>query len=138
MFIIRTPEEVQRYHLAFHCKRGDWWFERLIPGRFTHVSAFAYLTGPRMWLLIENSPRTNARVCLWPDDGDVTMPPGLIAWTSNCSILAADVRRRYDFRLKLGFWCVSAAKDLIGSRSRALSPEGCWRDLLSRRSVARL
>jgi hypothetical protein len=132
MLIVRQPEEVARWHLAFHVKQGLWLpFERFIPGRFTHVSAFTYLGGPKCWLLIEQSPRTNARVVVWPDASEsYDMPPTLAAWTDDCSILAVDVRRRHGFSLKLGFWCVSAVKDLIGVSSWALSPEGLWRDLV--------
>lgn len=131
MLIVRQAEEVSKWHLAFHVKQGLWLpYEKLIPGRFSHVSAFAYLGGPKCWLLIEQSPRTNARVVVWPDASETyNMPPMLSAWTDNCSILAVDVRQRCGFRLNLGFWCVSAVKDLIGVSSWALSPEGLWRDL---------
>jgi hypothetical protein len=132
MLIVREPEEVARWRLAFHLKRGLWLpWERLIPGRFTHVSAFTYLGGPKCWLLIEQSPRTNARVVVWPDASEsYLMPPTLAQWTDDCSILTVDVRQRYGFSLKLGFWCVSAVKDLVGSKSWALSPEGLWRDMV--------
>lgn len=131
MLIFRQPEEVTRWWLAFHVKQGYWRYERLIPGRFSHVSAFAYLSGPKVWLLVENSPRTQSRIAIWPDaSDDPTMPPQLAEWTTHCSILRAEVRQRQGFRLKIGFWCVTAVKDLLGSSSRALSPEGLWRDLI--------
>lgn len=132
MLIVRQAEEVARWHLAFHVKQGLWLpYEKFIPGRFSHVSAFSYLGQAKCWLLIEQSPRTNARVVVWPDASETyNMPASLAAWTDDCSILAVDVRRRHGFSPKLGFWCVSAVKDLIGVSSWALSPEGLWRDLV--------
>ena len=133
MLVIRQPEEVARWHLAFHVKQGRWKWEFLIPGRYSHVSAFAYLPLAKCWLLIEQSPRTNARCVVWPDASEtLNMPATLALWTDDCSILAMDVRRRYGFSLKVGFWCTSAVKDLIGVKSWALSPEGLWRDLVSK------
>lgn len=128
MFVFRQPEVVSRWYLAFHLKRGDWWAERLIPGRFSHVSAFAYLEGPKIWVLIDHTPRRTGTVAVWP--GEPIVPPELGLWTANCSILLADVRHREGFRPRFGFWCVTAVKDLIGHSGRALSPEGLWNDLV--------
>lgn len=130
MIIVRQAEEVQRWHFVFHVKHHTWWGERFIPGRFSHVSAFAYMHLAKVWILVEQSPRTNTRVLVWPEYRADEMPPFLINWTMDSSILAADVRRRSDFRPKTGFSCVGSVKDLIGSRSRALSPEGLFHDLV--------
>ena len=128
MFIQRTPELVSRWYLAFHLKRNDWWGERLIPGRFSHVSAFSYLDGPKVWVLVDHTPRRTGTVGIWPSDHHI--PSELGVWVANCSILRADVRQREGFRPRFGFWCVTAVKDLLGSESGALSPEGLWNDLV--------
>lgn len=133
MIIIRQPEEVARWHLAFHVKRLTWWGEYFIPGRFSHVSAFAYLSLAKCWLLIEMTPRSNAKVVVWPDASEnYIMPSPLVRWTEDCSILAMDVRRRYGLSVKVSFFwrCTTAVKDLLGVKSRALSPEGLWDDLV--------
>jgi len=104
MFVVRQPEIVTRWYLAFHLKDGVWWGNRFIPGRFSHVSAFAYLPLPKIWLMIDHTPRRTGTAAVWP--GEPLVPPELALWTANCSILVADVKQREGFRPRFGFWCV--------------------------------
>jgi hypothetical protein len=122
--------QVERWHVVFHMKRHEHLLEKLVRGRFGHVSAFAHLIGPGVWLMIDFSPLTGPHCVLWPFlDDPHQMPLGLAEWTANASILKAIVRRKRGFAPKWGLYCVPFVKQLVGSTSRALSPEGLWRDL---------
>jgi hypothetical protein len=111
-------------------KQGKWRYEWAMPGRFAHVSAFAWMGRAKVWLLIDFSPLTGPHAVVWPFlKDDKAIPLGLMNWIANANILKAKVRRKRDWTPKFGFYCVSQVKMLLGSPSWALSPEGLWRDL---------
>jgi len=131
MLARREAEEVKRWLVAFHLKRGEWRHERLIPGSFAHVSALARLDRNRSWLVYSFSPLTGPCVAVFPFEAEdeTKLPPGLADWVRNASILSVKVRQKRDFTPKWGFFCVSSVKMLTGSASRALFPQALWRDL---------
>src|SRR6516164_6223715 len=82
--VLRRPMQVERWHVVFHMKRHEHLLEKLVRGRFGHVSAFAHLIGPGVWLMIDFSPLTGPHCVLWPFlDDPHQMPLGLAEWTAN-------------------------------------------------------
>ena len=124
LLVAREPEEVRAWFVAFHVKKYEWWGERFIPGRFGHVSAFAFLPRARSWVLFSFSPVTGPTVAVFPleADDELGMPRGLALWTRHTGILKVKVRRNRDWTPKAGLFCVAGVKMLIGSKSRALLP----------------
>lgn len=124
-----TDFEPTAWLLVFHISTGKRWLDRLIPGRFKHVSAIGYVPASRVWLLVDVALDRLAPKAV-RDDG--TLPVVVARTMAGNGVLRVRVDRRA--RLlggRLGFWCVPAMKHLVGARSGALRPDRLWRDLVA-------
>jgi hypothetical protein len=97
---------------------------RLLLGRFQHVSAFTYIPGVGAWILYD---------CQWGGTRIAFLPRlnVLIAYTRGCAVVKFD--RIYKPTLlagRLGFYCVSAVKQLLGVRCQSILPDGLYRYLI--------
>ena len=97
---------------------------RLVLGRFQHVSAFTYIPGTGAWLLYD---------CQWGGVRLALIPRlnVLVAYTRDCAVIKFD-RRYQPFALtsRFGFYCVPAIKQLLGLSCVAATPDGLYRHLI--------
>ena len=104
------------------------WFDRLVPGRFKHVSVAAYLDVPKVWLFYDIGWTGTKIKVLSAKSGEIYLGRYLV---SGRKILRVPYSRAPTswWTKVLGIWCVPAVKHLIRSRSGALLPDSLWRDL---------
>ena len=118
--------EPTRWVLVFQRSSTIWWVRWLNPGRYKHVSAYAYLPGFKAWLIYEvNLIRTSIVVV---PDGQEGL--GWLYELTRDSDLVA-VKRGAHASVPLLGWCVPAIARLIGLRSRALRPDRLFRDCIA-------
>lgn len=131
MFYLAEPDEISEWFLVFHTKRSPTWWLRLVnPGRFTHVTAFAYAKGTQTWIFIDPT-MFSTRVFVAPDGSQAER---LLAQVSvDAAIIKMRVLPGERFRLRLLFSCVSAARHLLNLPGGygALSVDRLWRDCLA-------
>lgn len=118
------------YAAFFEGGERYWWFPLCKPG-FRHVMAFGYCVHAGCWLIHDVSlGRTYVRA-LRPEAFDAW----LAALPSHRTILRvpgpAHEAPCPNPGFRLGFWCVPATAHLLGVPSRALRPEGLYRDLIA-------
>lgn len=123
-----TIIEPEHWTLAFFRTSPHWWVQ-MVPGRYKHVSAFAWVPDLRLWLVYDIT-LGGTRLLLLPDSmeaqrrlADMTLGADLVRMPrqlrkSNAPPFAA-------------FYCVPAIKHLIGLRCGALLATGLWRHCLA-------
>lgn len=113
--------------LIFHRQSSKEWLDRLIPGRFKHVSAVGYVAEGDVWLFYDvQFDRTLVRAVLGEAGRDACARQ--IAGNAVLRVAAGGPCLR---PWRFGFWCVPAMKHLIGARTGALLPAHLWRDLVA-------
>lgn len=127
MIIKREAEEVTTWCLAFWPHATNRWFDRLIPGRFKHVSAFAYSPRARTWVLIDTSVFCT-QVTLLPATGPLAEAM-LARMTEGSSVLRINARSQAGVRFPWPLVCTSAVASLVGLRG-ALLPDTLWRNCI--------
>lgn len=121
--------------VLFHPRSRHRWVERLLPGRFKHVSALGYVAAPvRCWVWCD-ADLWASRVMLCGADDDRAWLGSIIGDNVAIRFAACEPpvggyasRLRSPLQLRT---CVSAVKHLIGLRSGALRPDALWRDCLA-------
>lgn len=113
--------------LVFNREASSRWFGALVPGRYKHVRAYAYVPFLHVWVFYD--PDFRGTDIIVAADGEPAKR--LIAsWTVKADLMmmrVTDARARP----RIGFWCVPMIKSLIGLRSSALRPDGLWADCLA-------
>jgi len=122
-----TAVEPENWFLVFHPISSTRWLNRL-PLRFRHVSAFAYVHAPKVWLFYDVQFWCTRHIILLDDQTSLDF---LAAVTEGCTVLSMRRRGPARFWFRVGFWCVPAIKHLLGLRSSALLPTGLLRDCLA-------
>jgi hypothetical protein len=115
--------------ICFHRDCRTWWINRLVPGRFKHVTAIGYSPIAKVWIFYDPAiDRTRISVM---QDGDGTSDV-LAAWIRNATVVSVnlDVAGHPAGRWRLGLWCVPIVAQLIGLRSGAVLPSRLLRDCL--------
>lgn len=115
--------------VVFNVEASSWWM-RLIPGRFKHVRAYAFIPKTRTWLFydvhfggtelmaIPDGP--DARAAIWSYIG----PPGC---SYVVSVPRLPRRRRW---FPWSNWCTPALRHLLNLPGSALRPSAFYRDCL--------
>lgn len=106
--------------------RQNWW-DWLTEPEWRHVCAFGYSVTADAWVIYDVAD-THSRISVvdgrWMD-----------RWfDTNAGRFTAVLKvhtKPGDLRSRLGLWCVTAVKHLVGSRSSALRPHALYRDLLA-------
>lgn len=124
-----TAYEPAAWLILFGATTGKPWLDRIIPGRFKHVSAAGWVAGAKTWVFYDAAWRRTSLKLLPDKEGDryyavKQRGHGVLKVEAD-----PDVRGRALFRA--GFWCVPAVKHLLGSRSGALRPDRLWHDLVA-------
>ena len=124
---VLRPAEPGRWTVVFHRKAENWFFAAIAMGHFKHVSAFAWVPDCQAWVHYDLGFR-RTRITLLPDtkkseaylaelitgNAIVTMPP------------RAGVVRVF----RLGLFCTTAVKHLIGIGGSALRPDALFASCL--------
>src|SRR5581483_3821694 len=122
-----TEPRLPRLWLVFFgeaCGR-PWWARALRPG-FRHVSAAAWFDRAERWIYFDPlSSGLHIEIDTHAGFGSRFAQ----LWRDSAAILRVRAVPRQG-RLPPAFFCVGAMKALLGTRSRALSPRGLYRDLL--------
>jgi hypothetical protein len=106
--------------------------ERILLGRFRHVSAFTYIPGFRAWLIFDVQ-WGGMRLVLFSHEMAKDI---FIELTRDCEIVRfARQHKPKMFAGRLGFYCVSAIKCLLGLSCVALLPDGLYRHLVEHGGV---
>lgn len=116
-----------RWFVVFDPVAANPWVQRLVPGRFKHVRACAFVPVLRLWLFYDVA-LANTLVLALPDGEEAERY--IATFTAGCEQIAM-VPRRYGRPRLLPFTCVSAVKHLIGLNSGALRPDALYRDCLA-------
>lgn len=117
----------ERWIICFRRTSEVWWVNWLAGGRFKHVSAFGYVAAVDHWVFLDWR-----FACI-----DILIARGEAAkqlmhhYTKNADLLGMAANpdgAAHGFRF--GTYCVPAVKHLLGLRSRAVRPDGLYRDCI--------
>lgn len=126
--------EARRWTVVFHRKAENWFFDLIAMGEFKHVSAFAWLPEFGLWVFYDVGFR-RTRI--------MHMAEGVAAHATIAAIVDGNCTVTFDARnenlplFRLGFFCTTAVKHLIGVRSSALRPSALIRHLVAQGGVIR-
>lgn len=102
------------------------WLDRLLPGRFKHVSAAGYVAETATWLFV--NPQRGRTIVEAIPDGDEAFR--LNGWCDRAEVIVMPRGFDLGYRFRGPFSCVSVVAALLGLRSGALRPDGLYRDCL--------
>jgi len=130
---IDTAVEPNEWFVVFHTKAMNRWLALLACGKFKHVSALAYCPGFKAWLLFD-AQWTGMRLILMPHETAKTF---YAEYTADCVVLKMTrVHRTMPVSTRLGFYCVTATKHLLGLHTGALRPDAFYRACLKAGGIA--
>lgn len=125
-FVVR-PAEAERWTVVFHRKAENWIFGLIAMGRFKHVSAFAWLPDVQRWLVYDVGFR-RTRIVVLPDT--IESRAHLARVITGNAIVTMPVRTDAMPVMRLGLFCTSAIKHLIGLPGGALRPDALFASCL--------
>jgi len=105
------------------------WINRLVPGRYKHVRAYAYLPGLKAWLFYEVHLYRTA-IVVAPDNRD-TLARIMWPFVKDCDLVSVPRQECERMRLPILGWCVPAIRHLLGVPGGALLPDALYRDCLA-------
>lgn len=126
--------EARRWTVVFHRKAENWFFAAIACGRFKHVSAFAYLPELGIWTIYDVGFRRTRLTHL--ADGVHAHAVISAIVDGNC-LVTVDARADCLPLFRIGLFCTTAIKHLIGVRSSALRPDRLFRHLVAQGGVVR-
>lgn len=125
--VTETGYEPIDWLVVFHETCGKPWLDRLIPGRFKHVSAMTWCEIGQVWLFYYPSHRRSQVYVMPKKTGDAWAAQLMAAGT----VLRVPVQRNGPARLpRFGFWCSTAIAHLLGIKGGAL-PMTVYRSCLA-------
>jgi hypothetical protein len=120
--------EPARWLVCFSPKSDYPWVNRLVPGKFKHVSAFGWVEAWDCWLFVEHAgPRLFVEVVPHGDLAHERMNRAM----SGCTVVVVPRGFGTQFRFRPLNNCVSTIGHLIGLRRSALLPDGLYRNCLA-------
>jgi hypothetical protein len=114
--------EPSYWNVVFH--PSETRLNRILLGRFQHVSAFTYVPGIAAWILFD---------CQWGGVRIAVIPRinMLVAYTSGCAVIKFDRHyQRFAICSRFGFYCVPAIKQLLGLSCVAATPDRLYHHLI--------
>lgn len=118
------------WNIVFNREAASWW-SSLVPGRFKHVRAYAFLPAQKLWLFYDVH-FGGTDIAVVPDGPDAIRaiysfigPEGR---SEIVSVRRLPRRRRW---LPLANWCTPALRHLTGLPGSALLPDGFYRECLA-------
>lgn len=127
---VATPDAIEptEWFVVFHRKAASRFFSLIAFGEFKHVSTFAYCPGFKVWLIYDVQ-WSGTRISLIADNEQGRLAVG--RWIDGCEVVK--VTRNWKstgLHSRLGLYCVSAVKHLIGLRCVAATPSALYRHIL--------
>jgi hypothetical protein len=122
--------EPDYWNVVFHPSRTR--LERILLGRFRHVSAFTYVPGFKAWLIFDVQ-WGGVRLALFSHQAALEH---FLELVGDCTIVK--FYRQHRDRLitaRLGFYCVPAVKCLLGLSCVAVTPGALYRHLMNNGGV---
>lgn len=134
MDISRIPAgcEPMRWTIVFHRKAENWFFSLIAMGHFKHVSAFAWVPALRIWLVYDVGFR---RTRLVPMGDSPETRAYLMALIAGNALVSIDVCIDALPLMRLGLFCTTAIKHLIGLDAGALRPDALFHHCLKHGGV---
>lgn len=114
----------QEWFVVFK-RRSRGRITNMIPGRFKHVLAFAFMPAVRAWLFVEFAWQGGTAVAIVPND----IADRYLSRASHNAVVVK-VRAGRAGMPRWGLWCVPAIAHVTGIRSCALRPDAFFRDCL--------
>jgi hypothetical protein len=120
---IPSAIEPNEWFVVFHTKSLSPVLSFLAFGERKHVSAFGYCPGLKVWLLYDVQ-WGGTRIMLLDK-------AAIMEWTRGCDVLKiARVNHRMGLSSRIGLYCVSAVKHLIGLVCVAVTPDQLYRHII--------
>jgi hypothetical protein len=114
------------WFLAFYLRTSDPRLDRFIPGRFKHVSAFAYAPGVKCWLYYDVN-LAGVTFLIFPHDSR----QALINLSRGAAVVKLrKTQKRMPWHSRIGFYCVPAIQHLLCLSGVAFTPTGLYRLVL--------
>lgn len=128
-----TATEPAEWFVVFHRKSTSRLFSMLSCGEFKHVSAFGYCAGFKAWIVYDVTwAGSYIRLVAHDEAGKQTLGE----WTAGCDLVRiARATAPPPVLSRLGLYCVSAIKHLLGLGCVAMTPSGLYRHLLKHGGV---
>lgn len=123
----REPDEVEDWLLAFHSWSPSRLVRLMIPGKFKHVTAFAWSPRALTWVFLDFS-LDGARVIVLPAGDQALFEIGRLI--DGAAVLRVKALPKDGRRQLLVFGCVGAIKHLLSLRCGAVRPDSLWRFLV--------
>lgn len=125
-----TIHEPQVWNVVFNREAASGW-ARLVPGRFKHVRAYAFVPATRLWLFYDVH-FAGTEIFAVPDGPDANAAIFSFIGPEGASDIVA-VRRlpARPRRFPWSNWCTPALRHLLNLPGSALLPDGFHRDCLA-------
>lgn len=121
--------EPDLWHVVFWSHTDSRWVDRLVPGRFKHVSAFGRIGALGVWVFV-NPTFARLQIALLPE-GKLANS-AMSEWlTDENEAISVPATRGETARFWPWLSCVSIVAHLTGVRSCALRPDAFRRDCLA-------
>lgn len=124
--------EARRWTVVFHRRAENWFFAALAMGEFKHVSAFAFIPDLGIWTIYDVGFRRTRLMHLADTEAAKTILAHIVR--GNCTVTVETGSGGLPL-MRLGLFCTTAIKHLIGARSRALRPDRLFRHLVAQGGV---
>lgn len=124
---VLRPAEATRWNIVFHRKAENWIFGVIAMGRFKHVSAFAWVPDCAVWLHYDVG-FWHTRITVLPDTVEATTC--IARLIDGNAVVSMPVRTGAVPLFRLGLFCTSAVKHLIGLGGSALRPDALFASCL--------
>ncbi len=122
--LILQATEPARWTVVFHRRAENRIFSAIAMGHFKHVSAFAWLPEVRVWLIYDVGFR-RTRITVLPDTA--ASKQKMVDLIRGNAIVTMPVRFDAMPVLRLGLFCTTAVKHLIGLSGVATRPDALYR-----------
>lgn len=130
-----TPDAPSKFEplswlLLFSTRTRMPWLDRLVFGRFKHVTAMGWVEAAGSWVIYDVQ-LCRTRITVMPEEEGTAWVGRCIAADPDAVVLRVPVHERGPRWFRFGSWCVPAVKHLIGLGSGALRPSRLFRDCLA-------
>lgn len=122
--IFQKACEPSRWTVVFHRTAANRFFSIIAMGHFKHVSAFAWVPDLRVWAIYDVSFR-RTRFAFLPDTPESKALLQQVI-TGNCMV-TMEAREDAFPIFRIGLYCTTAIKHLLGLRGGALRPDALFR-----------
>lgn len=131
--MVEAEKRVEAWNVVFMSRSERSWHDLICHPDYRHVCAFGYSDDDK-WVLV--NPTYDHTIVAVLDDREIGQ------WLAEhdhviTDILTIDTEQARGWRTRLGYWCTTSVKRLLGSNSGALRPQALRRDLLRKGAVRR-